>query len=601
MLKPYLLIFSFFGALFFASPSLAQQEPPTSWGEVQKACSRVDNCTTSYTKVADYCDWATEYNKIETLAAIPTPKEIREVSTCAVGTEGQPFPAPAADALSWVKVDQSALLWGASDFLVRRAGEQLQAWFKDRFLDKVCENGEKGTLKGKDLFPASCQVLGSQDLLPEFAAGLATLREAFRKDVTNLPGVIIETAISHIPSDKKDLMFLARMSVAATRRIVDGVHPFDALQKMDDSTIVAELSCKHTPFSAAAYVLSRVSQAFPRDNSGSPRFPEALDSWAYVVLALGVNIRADVQAGRWPKDCAPTGIDFSTAWSRAQKLRTAVLAMNEALKELRTSLADPTISGRRRLEALGRIVDTTFDLVESWPEIDVEAMLDETGVKIYKNARSMMSSLAAGNYGKVVLTLRDLVVSLGIETRLPPGYVRFASFAADVALAEDPGSVSAAIASYAAPPGAYKRKRSEGSYFTMNAYLGLAGGLEVVEDSDNTFTGAAFAPMGFEAGMALGKGWSLGVFVQALDLGALTSWRLDKDNDEVQERPEVGFKQVVSPGLHLAIGLPDMPFSIALGVSHTPQLRVPEDLSTGANRSATRYGIALAIDVPLLP
>ena len=572
-----------------------------TWIDAQNACMRVARCESVHDTVAALCDFADDPLNGAVPTTLPSPDEVRAVLGC---KERAGLGAPGSlriASLSFSAVDQSTLLWGATDFLMRRASEELQAWFLDRFYDKVCSDGAAGHLGGKDLFPESCLLLKDRELLPEFAAGLATLREAFHQDLNDLPWVIIDHAVATIPKEKKDLSLVAAMSARATHQIVDGVHPWFALRSLEDGVDAASLSCSDTPFASRAYVLSVVAGVVPPDERGAPRLPNHPEDWPYVALAVAIEAKTRVDAGKWPSACPGQGVELEMLVGKLETLHGHVEAMRGVLQQIEAALKDPDSSGRRRLEALARTLEVSLGLMEQWAGIDSQALDGQSG-RIYLAARKVLDRIARGNYGGAVLALHVLITELGTSPKLPRSYLRIISFAADVAQAEDAGSVSAAIASYAAPAGAYKRKRlTDGWYFSLNSYLGLAAGAERA-GGEWAFTGAAFAPLGVELGRSNGK-WAFGLFAQALDLGALTAWRVGSNG--IDERPEVGLEQVFSPGGYVVVGFPDAPYSLAIGVSYTPKLRFVEEGMTldgcgSEGCAAMRVGATFAIDVPLL-
>jgi hypothetical protein len=96
-----------------------------------------------------------------------------------------------------------------------------------------------------------------------------------------------------------------------------------------------------------------------------------------------------------------------------------------------------------------------------------------------------------------------------------------------------------------------------------------------------------------------------GVFLQAVDLGALASWRFsDEAKDDVESEPELGFAQVFAPGVFPVLHVAGSPLTIGLGWSLTPGLRSGSDEEgeeSPPRFDASRFGLFLAFDVPLFP
>ena len=102
---------------------------------------------------------------------------------------------------------------------------------------------------------------------------------------------------------------------------------------------------------------------------------------------------------------------------------------------------------------------------------------------------------------------------------------------------------------------------------------------------------------------------SLSIFVSVIDLGGLLTFRANGDTAlevdstrVVEDDPQIGFKQIVSPGLYLVLGVSkSVPLSIGGGVSLHPGLRRIRDETTGDSRTTSTRRIAIfgAVDVPL--
>jgi hypothetical protein len=225
-----------------------------------------------------------------------------------------------------------------------------------------------------------------------------------------------------------------------------------------------------------------------------------------------------------------------------------------------------------------------------------------------KDAEKISADLAAASFGNVTVDLMQTVADFGGSGDWVNTVARLASFGADVAQAKTADDVASALNRAAAPVGSYKRKRIGGFYAELNAYVGLSLGAELGKGPDNQWSDGtwAFAP-GFwvPAGLELGTGQvfgknSLGLLLQAVDLGALASWRVQTTgSDQLAAPPNVSFAQVLSPGAAVVWGIDSAPLSVALHSEFVPSLRQVNQ--TGSYRDAFRVGASLAVDIPLFP
>jgi hypothetical protein len=184
------------------------------------------------------------------------------------------------------------------------------------------------------------------------------------------------------------------------------------------------------------------------------------------------------------------------------------------------------------------------------------------------------------NYAAALTAAVGLANDLGLAAKLPTWLMTYAGFAAELASAKDADAAQKVIEAAAAPVGSYENKRQHGNVaLTASIFPGIGGGLEWLT-SDNVTGGnqgqhvGMFAPIGLDLTLGLGKGYSVGLFISALDIGSLVDYRLDEDkvnteNGEakVESEPEVGFAQTISPGAYVNFGLFDLPLVIGGGVA----------------------------------
>ena len=160
-------------------------------------------------------------------------------------------------------------------------------------------------------------------------------------------------------------------------------------------------------------------------------------------------------------------------------------------------------------------------------------------------------------------------------------------------------------------------KRETEFNIAINAYVGLFAGKEKINGLDkNNFKINSYgltAPIGiaFSKGHSLfffdtEKSWSTSLFLSAVDIGALASFRF-KDT-VTAEIPTVQLKDILSPGLILGFGIPKCPVSINLGAQVGPNLREVNAVDSNnsnphndySNKMYIRYSISFCVDIPLL-
>ncbi|HEX2205061.1 MAG TPA: hypothetical protein VHG91_17250 [Longimicrobium sp.] len=228
------------------------------------------------------------------------------------------------------------------------------------------------------------------------------------------------------------------------------------------------------------------------------------------------------------------------------------------------------------------------------------------------------------------LSLRDTVLSDGRRVRremreapaeldrdrsevtfaclLTPRQLRLLSFASDVSVAPDADAMRASFRNFLGQSGGFYGKREgRGMYVRLNAYLGGTVGDERLlarADSlrDRDAYRGLYLPVGVEVGVPLAQtrwpvferhGFSLGGFVQLLDLGAIAARRLNEEDPA----EEAVLEKVFTPGAFVVLGLGKLPFAVGVGASYVPAARD----AAGEEVGSVRRMVFLGLDLPVFP
>lgn len=193
--------------------------------------------------------------------------------------------------------------------------------------------------------------------------------------------------------------------------------------------------------------------------------------------------------------------------------------------------------------------------------------------------------------------------------RLHPNVLKLVHFLNEMATAEDSEDVAEAIEAIALPSGSFAIKRKSKFNLALGTYPGFLMGGQTSwnypttgNDSTTTYsTKNAFAPS-FTAPVGLSmawggkkRGWSKGVYISVLDIGAVTRLYLDSDST-TQTIPELTWRNVFAPGVYFTLGIPKTPLSINLGIQYGPELQLIDKDPL----ESMRYGAGLTVDIPLL-
>ena len=259
-------------------------------------------------------------------------------------------------------------------------------------------------------------------------------------------------------------------------------------------------------------------------------------------------------------------------------------------------------------------------LVDKYPSLRPIPGLTENGLSMYE-------SIFAKQYGQALYHAMDLLkiiwdaefpserkangkLKLSDDQkkneRVRNAILLYGTFMAQVLDADSPEEVKAALDAAAVPVGSSRNKREQIFNLSINSYLGVAVSNEKLErpapgQAPDRLAFGLSVPVGVSASFALSwpRHSSISVFASLLDLGAVTSFRIN--DPYAEDLPELNFKNVFAPGGFLIYNFPKSPISLGFGFQQGPQLRSITENGIEIDKSSAFRGPIgfLSIDVPL--
>ena len=270
--------------------------------------------------------------------------------------------------------------------------------------------------------------------------------------------------------------------------------------------------------------------------------------------------------------------------------------------------------------------------IDDWNSI-TNKMLDSNSVS-YKLLKKIRSEIKEGDYEsfhtlKLAIDLLDMRSSGNLPSSqhiantlhhisLNDDYVgkygnkliKLTSFFSEVFYASDSKSLAAAIDRHALPPTSYTLKRKVPFSVTFNGYVGFYSGIQKVFSSHSkfikvdansrsitsSFAYGITAPIGFTFSKQGG-----GVFLQLIDVGNLVGHYLWQKNVE-EERPNITFKEVISPGINFMYYLNRSPFALFGGIKGIPLEEERDENNVLLNNAIfdiIQFTGGIKIDIPL--
>lgn len=229
----------------------------------------------------------------------------------------------------------------------------------------------------------------------------------------------------------------------------------------------------------------------------------------------------------------------------------------------------------------------------------------ETMLEIYKNIHK-------GTYGVALTHALNLCQKL-----LPPSLghhdiLRYGVFMIGMVNAKTPDEMLEVMKTTALPVGGYRVKRSRPFSVSLNTYPGLFLGGETLDTDESIqgnktgLSGAITTPVGIALNLGTanknkkednqsGVSWSL--FLSAIDVGAVFSWRITGNDPGL---PELKWQNFLAPGLFIIYGFKNSPLSLGAGVQYGPQLRkITIENGLEMESSAFRFGLIFVVDIPI--
>jgi hypothetical protein len=173
--------------------------------------------------------------------------------------------------------------------------------------------------------------------------------------------------------------------------------------------------------------------------------------------------------------------------------------------------------------------------------------------------------------------------------------LKYGSFIAAVAQAQNSDDVQNVIESAALPAGSYSiKQKTTGSIF-VNGYMGYS-----LDFNNGLYMNGVYAPVGVSFNWALGKKQKCGaftVFTSIIDVGGLAAYRLTNSTDTLKQ--EIKLQSIISPSIQLMYEIPKMPVNICLGLRMTPNLFYSGKESFQTFESKLVFNLSVLIDIPI--
>jgi hypothetical protein len=539
-------------------------------------------------------------------------------------------------------LDVTTFADGLARFLVERSKEEISVTFFDRFKEKLNDYPEL-----TKLFPTTAAFLNLIETY-NYASMLQVLKESYEKDINDLSGNLRglreltesncdkckETnkaeCISRINAivgffNKEESLYF----VASTILIDNLIKGSNTAQIVNAIALDSQVT-KFSDFNTAnAFKLINLFSESLRSQDGDNIWVSSKDIsdkllsntnafTIYLGLLYQKSKSLDIKFDslRFHDKLGSLVNKTSQIKTYLQELINNTENLNSEIKEIKEKKKDKTgFTTEDYHRYFNSIIDFLEDALKVQPTFNINISTQVAAyLKTTRSAGAIYYSIKNRDFGSVVFnTVIILDNTLPSNVKFKGELIKYGSFVASVAQADNPDEVKNAIEAAALPSGSSRIKRETYSNVSLNAYLGLFAGrerlFEIKETEKQTnFTFGPFAPVGVAWSWGIkpkskspthgGKSFSL--FVSLIDVGAVAALRLNDDNTDAL--PEIQLKNIIAPGLFGVFGFGRSPFSLGAGMQLGPTLRKIEPNVPQQNNDNyyLRYSVFFAVDIPLL-
>lgn len=513
---------------------------------------------------------------------------------------------------------------GLAKFLVKRTKEELGIAFFQRFKDAI-ENQPNL----RNLFPQTANILRLIDKdVYQFQAYLEALRTRFIKDMKTLD-INLQEALEETNLIKEvRYQLIAKDVLHVAGFLINGASPVELIDYLSENAHlqidpkVKELPLTQqktfTDVASGFKVVALISNSL-RKSDGNQTWvnpKEVIDAFKdpvtfYIYLGL-LWQNAEGVVFSDGKSMRQVLGEMAEEVNKLENMKTQVVQFVEhgaALKTSSESLVNKIEENQAVYDDYYKVFYESFELLETGidfkktflPLLLKQGALDEQILRLLRQLNELNFNIRQKHYSAGVINVISVLDELlGADFTFKEDVLKYGNFIAIVAEAEDADEVTAAIEAVALPSGSSIIKKRSKFSVALNAYTGLAGGIEFLEarPDDNKWITGVSAPIGFSFNAGLGSRGSVGLYVPLIDVGAVTAFRFgDSTTDDL---PELNIQNILAPGAYLIYGWgKDIPFTIGLGTQLGPNLRNVDNGQNTIQSSGWRFGVVASIDIPV--
>lgn len=516
---------------------------------------------------------------------------------------------------------------GVSQFLISRAKNELNVAFFQKF-KKFLEKHQELQI----LFPNTVNAIDGL-LEINYTEMLPTLQVAFNKDMEVMPENIIEVFLTteywNRTSEFPEIYLVINMynllkqiNVLNPAEIID-LMP-SVVEKKDGNVLKPEYGNLYNSLK----IIKVFSNALRQDSASNPKQywisasefnqkvlsnEKTLQVFMGLVLQQMKNENITINGKSIEEIIKNNDIETELLWYNTQlfKMINQIEKVN-SVTDKTYGANDFTLKSSQiydYTEIIIDLVDFGFDVANHYfPDGGLE---HEEYIKIARELNNMFINTRNEKYSLAMKNLIELLTGINqiakerkqkdlINPRLLSNISVYGTFVANVASAESPEEIKAALEAAALPTGSSSYKKYNSWNVALNGYVGVAFVNNAIGVDTSTVDSwynkvRVTAPIGITlTPLSMGNSGSVSFFVSAFDVGALVDYYLT-ESDELEQ--QIYLSNILSPGFYVTYGFAwNLPLALGAGFQYGPGL---VKVGTPQNNSGWKFNVTLTVDIPV--
>ena len=450
------------------------------------------------------------------------------------------------------------------------------------------------------------------DRFTHYQAYLASLRQTMEYDCHQIPDrlkVILEdpnSQISNALASNPDFQYILDNVLSFGLKLRDSVHIGKALAELNLGKDVG-LGLADKNLKGSFQTIQLLSESLRNINSDpnssywiSPQDMSRLvkdTSLLHMYLGLvAVKSRTDsIQLESGSLFNLLNNEKFSEARQLVQSMISSVRSVEDIIASSKRSLQkiNKDIIALQYFDAATNLINASKHLAPLLPSKDASNLKHVNNLTA--NINNMTRSFVTQKYSVGILHLSRLLTDIDSTSqtlkKINSVIANQGLFIAQMAESESSDDVAAILENFAAPVGTWRDKRVAKWNIALDSYIGPA--FYKIKDEKSRI--AFSTPVGASVTIPFNH---VTFFVSVVDLGPLTSFRLQNDTSEIAN---VYLKEIISPGIFASINFGDnYPVTLNVGYQQFPLLsKVGEDENTVSVNRKGGFSGSIVVNIPL--